>query len=160
MKHWQKYIQKHDAYNKYVVPPEFNYGMVVVIPCYDEPDVMATLESLMQCVSTELPVCVLVVVNSSELTENSVVMHNRETYSRLLAFATEHNQPNLCFHTLLCEELPRKHAGVGLARKIGMEWAVRGFLQSGNSDGVIISLDADCTVSENYLQLKEKQFNM
>lgn len=158
MKHWQKYIQKHQAYNKYPIPADFDYGMVVVIPCFDEPDVTTTLKSLMQCRSTQNPVGVLVVVNSGELSDEAAIQNNRKTYNELIAFAMKHNQPNLYFHALLCEDLPRKHAGVGLARKIGMEWAVRGFLQSGNSDGVIISLDADCTESENYLQLIENQF--
>ena len=160
MKHWEKYIQKHQAYNKYAIPAGFDYGMVVVIPCFDEPDVLTTLKSLMQCVPTQHPVGVLVVVNSSELTDEAIVKHNRVTYDEVVTFAKEYNQPQLAFHALLCENMPRKHAGVGLARKIGMEWAVRGFLQCNNSDGVIISLDADCAVSDNYLQLIEHQFKI
>jgi hypothetical protein len=39
----------------------------------------------------------------------------------------------------------------GLARKIGMDLAIQHFLDTGNRDGVIISLDADCTVSPNFL---------
>lgn len=159
MKHWQKYIQKHQEYNKYPIPTDFDFGMVVVIPCFDEPNLLTTLRSLMLCKPTENPVGVLVVVNSGELSEETAIQNNRKTYNELTTFAKEHNQPNLSFHALLCEDLPRKHAGVGLARKIGMEWAVRGFLQSGNSDGVIVSLDADCTVSSNYLQLIENQFS-
>ena len=158
MKHWQKYIQKHQAYTKYPIPANFDYGMVVVIPCFDEPDVLTTLKSLMQCASTQNSVGVLVVVNSGELSDGAAIENNRKTYDALIAFAKYHNQLKLSFHALLCEDLPRKHAGVGLARKIGMEWAVRGFLQSGNSNGVIISLDADCTVSENYLPVIENQF--
>ncbi|NLZ95354.1 MAG: hypothetical protein GX921_05960 [Bacteroidales bacterium] len=158
MKHWKKYIQRHQAYNQYATPVGFNYGMVVVIPCFDEPDLLTTLKSLMQCGATQNPVGVVVVVNSSELTSEAIVESNRVTYDKVIEFAKKNNQPQLSFHALLCEDMPRKHAGVGLARKTGMEWAVRGFLQSGNSEGVIISLDADCTVSENYLQLIEHQF--
>lgn len=159
MKHWQKYIHKHKTYDKYAVPSDFNYGMVVVIPCFDEPDVLTTLNSLMSCVPTQHPVGVLVVVNSSEISDYTIVQKNKETYNELIAFAKDHNQPSLSFHALLCENLPRKHAGVGLARKIGMEWAVRGFFQSGNSEGVIVSLDADCTVSQNYLCSIEDEFS-
>lgn len=159
MKHFQKYIQKHKAYDKYAVPSSFNYRMVVVIPCFDEPDVLATFNSLLQCSLTQYPVCVLVIVNSSEVADESVVLRNRETYNELTSFAKESNHSKLTFHTLLCENLPRKHAGVGLARKIGMEWAVRGFLQSNNDKGIIVSLDADCTVSSNYLRSIEDQFS-
>lgn len=160
MIHWKKYIQKHQAYNKYTIPNSFNYGMVVVIPCFDEPDILTTLKSLMKCAPTQQPVGVLVVVNSSELSDIGTIKSNRDSYDEIIAFGKKHNQPQLSFHALLCENMPRKHAGVGLARKIGMEWAVRGFLQSVNSDGVIISLDADCTVSANYLQLIEHQFTV
>lgn len=159
MKHWQKYIHKHAAYDKYTLPATFDYGMVVVIPCYDEPDVLSTLNSLKQCSPTKLSVCVLVVVNSSESSADSIVQNNLKTYNELIDFAKEQNQSMLSFHTLLCENLPRKHAGVGLARKIGMEWALRGFFQSRNKNGVIVSLDADCTVSENYFQSIESQFS-
>ena len=158
MKHWLKYIQKHKAYDKYALSVNFNYGMVVVIPCLDEPDVLTTLNSLMQCAPTQHPVGVLIIVNASEMSDETVVQNNRRTYNELIAFAKEHNKPELSFHALLCENLPRKHAGVGLARKIGMESALRGFVESGNRDGVIISLDADCKVSKNYLSSIESQF--
>lgn len=158
MKHWKKYIKKHKAYDGYYVPTSFDYDMVVVIPCYNEPNVLTTLQSLMQCAVTHRPVGVVVVVNSSEKTPDNIIQNNRETFKQLIDFAAEYNQPKLTFHALLCEDLPRKHAGVGLARKIGMEWALRGFLQMGNKDGVIISLDADCTVSNNYLTSIEQHF--
>jgi len=62
------------------------------------------------------------------------------------------------FFPLLFEGLPRKHAGVGLARKIGMDLAVEHFLRIGNDRGVIVSLDADCTVSENFLTAIHRAF--
>ncbi len=87
MKHWQKYIQKHQAYNKYAIASDFDYDMVVVIPCFDEPDVTTTLKSLMQCAATQNPVCVLVVVNSGELSDGAAIENNRKTYDALIAFA-------------------------------------------------------------------------
>lgn len=158
MKHWQKYIQKHPVYDKYALPVNFNYGIVVVIPCYDEPNVLSTLESLQQCTPSTHPVAVVVVVNSGETAQESVILRNRNTYNELIDFAAKQNEAHLSFHPLLCENLPRKHAGVGLARKIGMEWAVRGFLQAKNRHGIILSLDADCTVSDNYLSAVEAHF--
>ncbi len=158
MKHWQKYIDKHKRYDEYAVSSSFNYGMVVVIPCYDEPNLFNTLNSIQLCTPTHNPVAVLVVINSSEITDEKIILHNRNTYNELLDYAKEYNTLELSFHGLLCEDLPKKHAGVGLARKIGMEWAIRGFMKCKNKDGVIISLDADCTVSENYLLSIENQF--
>ncbi len=47
--------------------------------------------------------------------------------------------------------LPEKDAGVGLARKIGMDIALTLFNYQSNSKKIIICLDADCTVERNYL---------
>ena len=40
--------------------------------------------------------------------------------------------------------------GVGLARKTGMDEAVRRFNSINRPDGVILNIDADCTVDSNY----------
>jgi hypothetical protein len=56
-------------------------------------------------------------------------------------------------------ELPDKDAGVGLARKIGMDIALTLFDYSGNHKKNIICLDADCTVAPNYLSAIIKETN-
>ena len=50
----------------------------------------------------------------------------------------------------MAEPLPVKGWGVGLARKTGMDEAVRRFNQINKPDGVILNLDADCLVARNY----------
>ena len=84
MRNWKKHIQRHQAYNNYPLPAEFNYDMVVVIPCFAEPDLLTTLKSLMQCAPTEQPVGVLVVVNSSELTEEAIVEKTEQLITKYL----------------------------------------------------------------------------
>jgi len=49
-------------------------------------------------------------------------------------------------------ELPEKDGGVGLARKIGMDLALTQFNYSNSGKNILICLDADCTVSNNYLE--------
>jgi hypothetical protein len=51
-----------------------------------------------------------------------------------------------------------KHAGVGLARKIGMDYAVGRFVGAQNPRGVIASLDADCRCDTNYLISLQSHF--
>ncbi len=51
------------------------------------------------------------------------------------------------------------NAGVGLARKIGMDTALQVFDYSIGSKKIIISLDADCLVEANYLSEIEQNFN-
>ncbi len=57
------------------------------------------------------------------------------------------------------KELPTKDAGVGLARKIGMDLSLSLFNYSSLNKKILLCLDADCTVSENYLSEIYKQFN-
>jgi len=56
-------------------------------------------------------------------------------------------------------ELPNKVAGVGLARKIGMDCALKLFDHSSKKKKIFICLDADCTVSKNYLTEIVDAFN-
>jgi len=53
--------------------------------------------------------------------------------------------------------LPDKHSGVGLARKIGMDEAVCRF-ENIKKDGIIACFDADSTCQNNYLVELEKHF--
>jgi len=59
----------------------------------------------------------------------------------------------------IIENVPKKTAGVGFARKIGMDEAIRKFNVLNNRKGIILSLDADCLVSTNYFQLISDKFN-
>ena len=48
-------------------------------------------------------------------------------------------------------EMPEKDGGVGLARKIGMDLALTILDYNSNRKKILICLDADCTVENNYL---------
>jgi hypothetical protein len=48
-------------------------------------------------------------------------------------------------------EIPNKDAGVGFARKTGMDIALKLFDYSSPGKKIILCLDADCTVDKNYL---------
>src|ERR1044071_2107715 len=98
--------------------------MVVVIPCFNEPDLIAALSSLWACERPSCAVEVIVVVNSSELAPADVLARNAETLRTGSQWAAEHHHPLLAFHCLNFPALPGKKAGVGLARKIGMDEAL------------------------------------
>lgn len=139
-------------------PPQPDLGIVVVIPCFNEPDLTASLESIKAC---ELPsggVEVIVVVNGSENAPSDIRSRNELTLESGKAWAEENSSDRLAFYFLNFQELPRKHAGVGLARKIGMDEAVRRFEWVDNSKGIIACFDADSLVQENYLQELENHF--
>ena len=56
----------------------------------------------------------------------------------------------MSFHCIANLKVPGKLSGPGYARKIGMDEAVRRFHQIDNQNGIIVSLDADSLVQENY----------
>ena len=56
-------------------------------------------------------------------------------------------------------ELSEKYGSVGLARKLGMDSALRCFDYDSSSKKIIISLDADCIVESNYLEEIISNFN-
>jgi hypothetical protein len=151
MKHWRKYlsIQKKE-YMQSALPIDFKADAVVVIPCFNEPALNITLTDILEKSTTEEKLLVVVVINSSVLTSESIVEKNRQTYLRTQEFAFVNSTPSVKIVPIIVEGLPRKHAGVGLARKIGMDLAIDYFLRIDNPEGIIISLDADCTISGNY----------
>lgn len=152
MKFWQTYINKlKTEYLKNIYPEDFQADMIVVIPCYDEPELKTTLENLLGCASPKGNLLTAVIINSSVRCSEKVIEQNRKTYLEVLNFAEQNNNEKIRFFPLIFEKLPRKHAGVGLARKIGMDLSIRHFLKTNTPEGVIISLDADCKVSPNFL---------
>jgi len=56
-------------------------------------------------------------------------------------------------------EMPKKISGVGLARKIGMDKALKVFNYQSNFKKLLICLDADCSVESNYLTSVVEEFN-
>lgn len=133
-------------------------SIFVVIPCYNEPDILSTLNSLAECVPPKSGVEVVVVVNDAEGDDDSIVVQNNITLKLIEAW--KENKTNLFFEVkrVLAHALPRKWAGVGWARKIGMDQVVRQLTDNGDPEGIIVSLDADSTVLPNYLQVIEKAF--
>ncbi len=133
------------------VSPDPDLGLVVVIPCHNEPDLCGSLEALRQCTAATRPVEVLVVINESENACEEIRERNRSTYNEAIAWERD-RRPAFKLHLIRAEPLPKKHAGVGLARKIGMDEAIRRLDEIGRLDeGVIICFDADCRCDRNYL---------
>ncbi len=152
MKHWKTYIERQKAEYLYaIIPPGAAAEIVVVIPCYNEPALFETLENLYAADRPDANVLTVVILNSGVLAGEEVVTQNRISYEKTNLFAERYNEDSFVFLPLLFEDLPRKHAGVGLARKIGMDLAVEHFLRNEKPRGIIVSLDADCTVSSNFL---------
>jgi len=137
--------------------PRRDLEFIVVIPSYNEPDLEPCLDSLESAALTaRVVVEIIIIINESEQSGQSVKNQNRITYS--LLESRPHRVP---VYTLLVDSIPTKKAGVGYARKLGMDEAVYRFESIGTPDGVICSMDADTKVQANYFSAikQAKVFN-
>lgn len=153
------YLQQRTLYPPLInEAPAPDLGMVVVIPAFDEGKLLDSLISLLNCELPSHSVEVIVVINEAEDSQAEIKRHNREVYASATAWAVEHSKRNLQFHIFHCQDLPHKHAGVGLARKIGMDEACRRLEQAGHPDGIILGFDADSRCDPDYFTAVESYF--
>ncbi|MDR2840697.1 MAG: hypothetical protein LBV75_05475 [Paludibacter sp.] len=124
----------------------------VVIPCYDEPDALATIKSLWACNRGDFAVEIVVVINSYNFSAQPIVEQNRLTYSELTAFAAENNSADFYLTVFNYENLPGHQTGAGIPRKIGMDYAADKFFGLNCPNGIIAATDADALFDSNYLQ--------
>ncbi len=132
--------------------------LIIVIPCHDEPDLLTTLDSLWCCHPPPCPVEVVVVINGSAEDGAEVRRRNRLTHEAALAWLDAHREAERRFYLLFEPDLPARQAGVGTARKIGMDWAMTRFADAQRDSGVIVCLDADCVVASHYLEALHTHF--
>jgi len=100
---------------------------------------------------------VLVVINAGEHEGEAVHRLNRQSLEAARKWQAQAAR-TYPYHFLYLPALPKKQAGVGLARKIGMDEAVDRLEQAGQAHGIILCLDADTTVAPNYLQAVQAHF--
>lgn len=136
--------------------PDENIKIIVMIPCYDDEFIFETLTSLDKANRIASKFEVLVVVNSGERTPTEIIERNKSIYNRLLQQSIMAHYKNFRLLPVLVEGTVKKKAGVGFARKVGMDEAVRRFAAIDNPEGLIVSLDADTLVAPDYFQVVEK----
>jgi hypothetical protein len=153
------YIKKNVVYPPFICDgPSDSIGMVVMIPCLNEPEIIRTLGSLWACTPIVSDMEVIVIVNNSEASAPEVKAFNRKTYHELIAWKIQNDRPGMILHPIFVDSVSAKHAGAGMARKIGMDEAIRRFDMVNKANGIIVSTDADCLFSSNYLTSIESAF--
>jgi hypothetical protein len=131
--------------------PDPGTGLIIVIPAYNEPQVTDVLDSLSECTPPGCGIEVIIVVNSPLLASPCERELQKVTIGNILSWKYDHPGSFFRLHAIDSTELEPVDWAVGLARKTGMDEAVRRFDQVGKPDGVIVSLDADCRVEAGYL---------
>lgn len=137
--------------------PDEKLGSIVVIPAHDELSLKQTLNSLANCASPAEMVEVILVFNAAENDDTTIKQTNEKAIEEVIQWQAE-LKPFFKTFVIKEHELPPKHAGVGLARKIGMDEAVRRFEKVNNENGVIICFDADSQCESNYLTAISNHF--
>lgn len=145
----QKIEQLHRYLTRYgldysdVLPdPLPSLEAIVVIPSYKETGLNDTIRSLLDSAHPDYPMEIIPVINHPAGSPESVVEINQKSLEEVRELSRK-APPNVSLHPLWIPDLPIKHAGVGLARKIGFDTAVARFLKVGNPQGILISFDAD-----------------
>ena len=134
-------------------------GIIVVIPSYNEPQLVDSLKALYQCKVPNGMVEVIVVINSSEATDEAVLQQNLISKNEAEEWIASNPKSWIKFHIIHKPDFPKKHAGVGMARKTGMDEATRRFYEIGNEDGIICGFDADSKCDKNYFCEIERFFS-
>ncbi|MFT6879914.1 MAG: hypothetical protein ACI8UX_002423 [Psychromonas sp.] len=125
-------------------------NITVCIPAFNESETSKTLSSLSTCDYGGLVIDVLILINGSMADSPAIKENNLESFKEIHEWIEAYDG-DLNFELLLDLNLPVKHSGVGLARKILGDKAVYAFKEK-KLNGVLVYLDADCTVKENYFQ--------
>ena len=139
-------------------PPLPDLGIAIVIPAFAEDDIPAVLESLRQCHFVGCSVEVFIIINEGVSVEQDHQSINHQSYKDCQEWVNNH-RIEFEIKALYVQEIPDKIAGVGTARKIGMDIVTERLkVGLGLEKGVIVNLDADCRVSQNYLTEIWKHF--
>src|SRR3972149_8207849 len=167
----KSYLKKHSTKN-YKLEFENKGGIdnVIVIPAIAEYE---NIQSLLSSLSKNdaaffYSTLVLFVINNSHSSESSVKEDNRKSVDLLRSIINSNGnkefkrsglQSGLIDVATDGNELTDKESGVGIARKIGMDMALAAFDYEYDTKKLIICLDADCTVSSNYITNVINDFN-
>ena len=159
-----------------------NISQVVVIPAYAEREMLfSTLASIAQNPPSSLEYSfILCVINNKDNSPPAAIKNNLETIKYLEALVKKKPLRKLNadreIYPLLLDlsdaklklgyidassrgyEIPQNAGGVGMARKIGMDMALRLLKKSSAPHNLILSLDADTLVQNNYLSAIKNYF--
>ena len=153
-----RYLQKNILYPTLVKTlPHNDVGIIIVIPCFDEPDINTSILSIANCVAPNCAVELIVSINAGESDSPDTKRRNLKSKEDIQNLKSQ--MPKwLNVIPIIHNDLPNKKAGVGLGRKIGMDEAVRRYSYLERDTGIIVCFDADSKCESNYLIAIENHF--
>jgi hypothetical protein len=134
--------------------PKLRY--TVIIPAFCEPGLTGALESLWNCTRPAGHCEIIVVINSPDNAGPEILSLNRSSRDEVIEWISSHQDPSFQTRVIDIPDFPVKDAGVGLARKTGMDEALYRYDLLGNPNGYILSFDADSICDVNYFTAIEE----
>lgn len=145
-----KYLNKQEpiSFQVQVVGDIETVDIAVVIPSYNESDLMISLASLVEAaLDFNGTAAIVVVLNSRETSPDDVENLHQRQWEELGKLELP---DNLAVHVLLVGSMPKKHGGVGLARKTGLDYII-GYCLAQTKMPILSNFDGDSVVDSNYL---------
>jgi hypothetical protein len=130
--------------------PDNKTAIIVVVPAFNEPGITTLLDSLGSCEKPDCEVEVLIIVNARHDADSHSIQNNQLSVKNIETWKAENKT---CFFRVFVFDAGQPEIGnwgVGLARKTGMDEALRRFSLIDKPDGLIACLDADCKTEKNY----------
>ncbi len=146
------YTSRYLYWDRYELDISHKSHLNIVIPSFQEEKLMETLRGLDECLPIEPKPTVIVVLNHPENSPEDLKKFHESQYEQLLIEKT--SLKNIHVQCIKAFNLKPKEAGVGTARKIGMDQALRDFCRKAYN-GLIICLDGDCLVDKSNLKVWE-----
>ena len=150
LKAFKKYQKKINPASFKFVPKRKKYEFFFIIPAFSEKDyikeTLASISNQNQLILNKL--LVIVIINNLENDDQKVIENNLATYKML-------NKLKFNFELITFDCFSKNNAfkknngGVGLARKIGMDFCLR----FSKKNSLFFSLDADTIIHKNYLDI-------
>tara|TARA_S200000501_G_scaffold376121_1_gene430057 strand:+ start:3289 stop:4407 length:1119 start_codon:yes stop_codon:yes gene_type:complete len=153
-----KYLKKNAITSPWIIDKtglKDKYSFIIVIPSFNEGiEIIPTLRSISgQKNINPTSLLVVIVINNPTNPCKNIFNENQITINSI-------NESNFNFDICTIDAfknypLPKKKAGVGLARRIGFDLS----LKFTNSNSILIALDADTLVEQNYLYILKSYFD-
>lgn len=145
------YLERFGAINQLIDDiVDSKTGIIVTLPSFKEPNILPSIFSLLACQKPDCRVEVIVLINQPENADEEITIANQKTIEDLKTIDPRFIPDWMKLFYIFQNDLPKKHAGVGLARKIAMDEAVRRFEEIHHPNGIITCFDADTICDENY----------
>ena len=153
------YLQRY-AYPHQLIttPPSVGTDIIIIIPSFDEEDLIRSVNSLRACQSPDCTTEVIVIINEPENCTLLSRTQNQRSFEELEQWIEVNQSEQFKFYVKYLV-FSNKNAGVGMARKAGMDEAVRRFELLKKPSGIICCFDADSTCDPNYLKAIHNVFN-